>query len=60
MDRNMDHFIHRENLAHYRRLLAEPRVVDDRVRHNELLRLLASEEARETIPGGDNRAAGLR
>jgi len=52
MDRNMDHFIRRENLAHYRRLLAEPRVIDDQVRHNELIRLLAVEEAKETIPHG--------
>jgi len=52
MDRSMDHFICRENVAHYRRLLAEPCVADDQVRHNELIRLLAGEEAKETIPHG--------
>jgi hypothetical protein len=45
----MDRFIHRENLAHYRRLLAEPDVANDRVRHNVLLKLLADEEARKAI-----------
>jgi hypothetical protein len=52
MDRNMDHFIRGENLAHYRRLLAEPGAADDQVRHNRLIRLLADEEAKETIPDG--------
>ena len=37
----MEHFIHRENLAHYRRLLAEPDVANDQVRHDLLLKLLA-------------------
>ena len=44
----MDHFIHRENLAHYRRLLAEPNVANDPVRHKLLSQLLADEEAKET------------
>lgn len=46
----MDRFIHRENLAHYRRLLAEPDVANDQVRHDVLLQLLAREEARERDP----------
>jgi hypothetical protein len=43
----MEHFIHRENIAHYRRLLAETGVTNDQVRHAELLRLLAVELAKE-------------
>jgi hypothetical protein len=35
-----------ENLALYRRLLAEPNVANDQVRHLVLLQLLADEEAR--------------
>jgi hypothetical protein len=50
MDRNMDQFIHRENLAHYRRLLADPNVASDPVRHELLIRLLADQEAKDTIP----------
>ena len=53
MDRNIDQFIHRENLAHYRRLLAEPAVASDPVRHKLLIRLLADQEAKETIAGPD-------
>ncbi|WP_291865534.1 hypothetical protein [Bradyrhizobium sp.] len=44
----MDSFVHRENLAHYRRLLAEPDVADDQVRYQTLVRLLAEETAKET------------
>ena len=47
----MDHFIYRQNLAHYRRLLAEPGVMNDQDRHRELTRLLAAEMAKdETLP----------
>ena len=42
----MDRYVHREN-AHYRRLLAEPNVVADRVRHALLKRLLADEIAQD-------------
>ena len=52
MDRNMEQFIHRENLAHYRRLLAEPDVANDPVRHKLLIRLLADQEAKDAIPNG--------
>lgn len=48
----MDRFVHRENLAHYRRLLNEPDVANDPVRHNLLIRLLAIEEAKETSTHG--------
>jgi hypothetical protein len=48
MDRRMDEFICRENLAHYRRLLADPKVTSDAIRHELLIRLLAVEEVRET------------
>ena len=36
----MDQFIRRENLVHYRRLLADPNVASDAVRHKLLIRLL--------------------
>jgi hypothetical protein len=52
MDRNMEQFIHRENLAHYRRLLAEPNVASDPVRHKLLIRLLADREAKDATPHG--------
>jgi len=52
MDRNMEQFIHRENLAHYRRLLAEPSVASDPVRHKLLIRLLANQETKDAIPDG--------
>ena len=52
MDRNMEQFIHRENLAHYRRLLADPNVASDPVRHKLLIRLLADQEAKDAIPHG--------
>jgi hypothetical protein len=47
----MDRFIHRENLALYRRLLPEPNVANDHVRHHLLLQLLADEEAKNAIHG---------
>lgn len=47
----MDRFIHRENLALYRRLLADPNVMGDQVRHHVLLQLLADEEAQKAILG---------
>jgi hypothetical protein len=43
----MERFIHRENIEHYQRLLADPNVAKDRVRHAELLRLLAAEVAKD-------------
>jgi hypothetical protein len=43
----MERYIHRENIAHYKRLLAEPHVLKDQVRHKELLRLLAEEVAKD-------------
>ncbi|MES2193447.1 MAG: hypothetical protein V4517_03435 [Pseudomonadota bacterium] len=46
----MDHFIRRENIAHYRRLLADPDVMTDQVRHRELTRLLAAELAKGARP----------
>jgi hypothetical protein len=47
---SMDDFIHRENIAHYKRLLAESGVTTDHVRHKELTRLLAAEMAKEVEP----------
>ena len=44
----MDLFVNLQNLAHYRRLLAEPNVANDPVRHETLIRLLAQELARGT------------
>lgn len=49
----MERFIHRENLAHYRRLLAEPNVADDQVRHKVLVQLLANETAKEAMHDGE-------
>ena len=46
----MNCFIHDQNVAHYRRLLAEPHVMDDAVRHRWLLKLLADEEKAEDTP----------
>jgi hypothetical protein len=43
----VERFIHEQNLAHYRRLLAEANVMDDVVRHKWLLKLLAAEEAKD-------------
>jgi hypothetical protein len=48
----MEHFIHCQNLAHYRRLLAEPDVADNSARHKTLARLLVDEQAKEAIPHG--------
>jgi len=45
---SMNIFVHRQNLEHYRRLLAEPEVANDPVRHKMLIQLLADEEAKET------------
>ncbi len=48
----MDQFVHRENLAHYQRLLAEPNVTDDPIRHERINQLLAKEMAKgATAPG---------
>jgi hypothetical protein len=48
----MDQFVHRENLAHYRRLLAESNVTDDPIRHERINQLLAKEMAKDaTAPG---------
>ena len=43
----MGNFIHKQNLAHYRRLLAEAELAtsEDEIRHSMLMRLLAEEEA---------------
>jgi len=40
----MDQFIHRENLRHYRKLLAE---TTDEAQRLQLLKLLAEEEAKD-------------
>ena len=45
----MDRYVHRENIAHYRRLLAEPNVAADRARHAVLKRLLADEIAKAAV-----------
>jgi hypothetical protein len=48
----MDHFVHRDNLAHYRRLLAEPNVTDDPIRHERINQLLAKEIAKGATARG--------
>jgi hypothetical protein len=45
----MDSFVHRENIAHYRRLLAETNAPADRGRHKMLVRLLADEIAKGAV-----------
>lgn len=42
----MDRFIHRENIAHFKRLLAETNAPADRGRHKMIVRLLADEIAK--------------
>jgi len=46
----MEHYAHRENIALYQRLLADPNVNKDQARHVELLRLLAAEVAKDKKP----------
>ena len=41
----MQRYIHDQNLAHYRRLLAEPDVANDQARYKMLIRLLTEEGA---------------
>jgi hypothetical protein len=43
----MEWFIHQQNLARFRRLLAHPA---DEAQRQQLLRLLAEEEAKDRIP----------
>ena len=47
----MERCVHQENLAHYRRLLAETKLATskDEIRHSMLIRLLAEEEAKELL-----------
>ena len=42
----MDRFVHRENIAHYKRLLAETNAPSDPGRHKMIVRLLADETAK--------------
>ena len=46
----MASFIHRENVLLFRRLLAEPNVTKDQVRHELLMRLLKEELAKAEKP----------
>ena len=47
----MERYVHQENLAHLRRLLAEAKLATsrDEMRHSMLMRLLAEEEANELL-----------
>jgi hypothetical protein len=47
----VERYIHEQNLEHYRRLIAESHLalMKHRIRHNELLRLLLEEEAKDQI-----------
>ena len=45
----VDQFIHRQNLEHYRKLLAAPDQKDE-VRRQTILKLLADEMAKDSIP----------
>ena len=48
----MERYTHQQNLAHYRRLLAESErnPARNEVQHNWLLKLLADEEAEDAKP----------
>jgi hypothetical protein len=55
----MRNFVHQQNLAHYRRLLAEAELATsgDEIRHSMLMRLLAEEEANGfSVADDDDRA----
>jgi hypothetical protein len=62
----MENFVHQQNLAHYRRLLADAELAtsEDEIRHSMLMRLLAEEEANglvmpvTVIVRSNRRAAG--
>jgi hypothetical protein len=43
----MEQFVHRQNLAHFRKLLAQP---TDETQRRMLLKLIAEEEAKEPKP----------
>jgi hypothetical protein len=47
----MENFVHQQNLAHYRRLLADAELAtsEDEIRHSMLMRLLAEEEANRLV-----------
>jgi hypothetical protein len=45
----MERYAHRENIAHYQRLLADPNVTKDQVRHAMVLELLAAEVAKDKM-----------
>jgi hypothetical protein len=47
----MERYLHQENLAYYRRLLADAKLATskDEIRHSMLMRLLAEEEANEPL-----------
>jgi hypothetical protein len=51
----MEHFAHQQNLAHYRRLLAEAELATsgDEIRHSMLMRQLAEEEANGLLIAND-------
>jgi hypothetical protein len=51
----MGNFVHQQNLAHCRRLLAEAELATsgDEIRHSMLMRLLAEEEANGLLIGDD-------
>jgi hypothetical protein len=44
----MEHYINRENIFRYKKLLADTDVTQDPDRHSLLLRLLAEEQAKDT------------
>jgi hypothetical protein len=52
----MGNFIHQQNLAHCRRLLAEAELATsgDEIRHSKLMRLLAEEEANGLLNADDD------
>jgi hypothetical protein len=53
----MEHFVHRENLQRLRRLLTE---TADKSRRQQILKLLAEEEAKDYLPPRENHAQSSR
>lgn len=45
----MEHYINRENILRYKKLLADTDVTREPDRHSLLLRLLAEEEAKDAL-----------
>ena len=52
----MEEFVHQQNLAHFRKMLSEKTHEPQR---EQILKMLAEEEAKEHLPSTDYRLLGL-